>query len=90
MAISATSYTSHSIVELTKHMTKRLTKKVRLGIYAMIAFVLSFAVTPLFKLVGGEGHSTPGVSPVYADDTSPGESGGSPGCPAESSPCCAP
>ena len=70
-------------------MTKRLTKKVRLGIYAMIAFVLSFAVTPLFKLIGGEGHSVSGAFPVYADDTGPGESGGSPGCP-EAAPCCDP
>jgi len=55
----------------------------------MIAFVLSFAVTPLFKLIGGEGHSVSGAFPVYADDTGPGESGGSPGCP-EAAPCCDP
>lgn len=72
-------------------MTKRLTKKVRLGIYAMMAFVLSFAITPLFKLVGGEGQSAPGAFPVHADDTvvegNIGSEGASPGCP-EASPCC--
>lgn len=73
-------------------MAKKLTKKIRLSIYAATAFVLSLAVTPFLKLTEGSGQEPSRLPLVHADATpgpGPGGGGGPDGaCPDGDTPCC--
>ncbi len=71
-------------------MAKKLTKKIRLSIYAATAFVLSLAITPFLRLTEGSGQE-PSRSPlVHADAPPPPPGGDGPGdaCPDGDTPCC--